>query len=139
MENGDNKYLPQLLAEKDSLDSSFTHAMKLLEAGKTNVLCFSFVRPFCVFAGSLSRGKATDYFPVGRHVVTVGTPLWLQAEAFASLFVVRSNSTTISVCVSLAAMLIRMVAIKVALDIFICFPSFMERGSKRRFRRLVRL
>ncbi|XP_019713731.1 KH domain-containing, RNA-binding, signal transduction-associated protein 1b isoform X1 [Hippocampus comes] len=32
MENGDNKYLPQLLAEKDSLDSSFTHAMKLLEA-----------------------------------------------------------------------------------------------------------
>ncbi|XP_061615635.1 KH domain-containing, RNA-binding, signal transduction-associated protein 1b [Phyllopteryx taeniolatus] len=32
MENGDNKYLPELLAEKDSLDSSFTHAMKLLEA-----------------------------------------------------------------------------------------------------------
>lgn len=33
MEN-DDKYLPQLLAEKDSLDSSFTHAMKLLNAGK---------------------------------------------------------------------------------------------------------
>ncbi|XP_077404735.1 KH domain-containing, RNA-binding, signal transduction-associated protein 1b [Vanacampus margaritifer] len=32
MENGDNKYLPQLMAEKDSLDSSFTHAMKLIEA-----------------------------------------------------------------------------------------------------------
>ncbi|XP_057684133.1 KH domain-containing, RNA-binding, signal transduction-associated protein 1b [Corythoichthys intestinalis] len=32
MENGDNKYLPELLAEKDSLDQSFTHAMKLLEA-----------------------------------------------------------------------------------------------------------
>ncbi|KAF3833571.1 hypothetical protein F7725_024775 [Dissostichus mawsoni] len=32
MEN-DEKYLPELLAEKDSLDSSFTHAMKLLNAG----------------------------------------------------------------------------------------------------------
>uniref|UniRef100_A0A3B4WQ91 KH domain-containing, RNA-binding, signal transduction-associated protein 1 n=1 Tax=Seriola lalandi dorsalis TaxID=1841481 RepID=A0A3B4WQ91_SERLL len=31
MEN-DDKYLPELLAEKDSLDSSFTHAMKLLNA-----------------------------------------------------------------------------------------------------------
>lgn len=29
----DTKYLPELLAEKDSLDSSFTHAMKLLSAG----------------------------------------------------------------------------------------------------------
>ncbi|KAI2658084.1 KH domain-containing, RNA-binding, signal transduction-associated protein 1 [Labeo rohita] len=29
---GDSKYLPELLAEKDSLDSSFTHAMKLLSA-----------------------------------------------------------------------------------------------------------
>ncbi|XP_008324845.1 KH domain-containing, RNA-binding, signal transduction-associated protein 1 [Cynoglossus semilaevis] len=28
----DTKYLPELLAEKDSLDSSFTHAMKLLSA-----------------------------------------------------------------------------------------------------------
>lgn len=33
MEN-DDKYLPELLAEKDSLDVSFTHAMKLLNAGK---------------------------------------------------------------------------------------------------------
>lgn len=33
MEN-ENKYLPQLLAERDSLDSSFIHAMKLLSAGK---------------------------------------------------------------------------------------------------------
>ncbi|KAI2652725.1 KH domain-containing, RNA-binding, signal transduction-associated protein 1 [Labeo rohita] len=31
MEN-ENKYLPQLLAERDSLDASFTHAMKLLSA-----------------------------------------------------------------------------------------------------------
>lgn len=30
----DTKYLPELLAEKDSLDSSFTHAMKLISAGK---------------------------------------------------------------------------------------------------------
>lgn len=37
MENGD-KYLPELLAEKDSLDSSFTHAMKLLNAGKVDSL-----------------------------------------------------------------------------------------------------
>lgn len=33
----DTKYLPQLLAEKDSLDSSFTHAMKLITAGKFGV------------------------------------------------------------------------------------------------------
>ncbi|TNN41643.1 KH domain-containing, RNA-binding, signal transduction-associated protein 1 [Liparis tanakae] len=32
MENNDDKYLPELQAEKDSLDSSFTHAMKLLNA-----------------------------------------------------------------------------------------------------------
>jgi len=32
--SGDSKYLPELLAEKDSLDSSFTHAMKLLGAGQ---------------------------------------------------------------------------------------------------------
>lgn len=38
MEN-DDKYLPQLLAEKDSLDSSFTHAMKLLNAGKEVFHC----------------------------------------------------------------------------------------------------
>jgi hypothetical protein len=29
----DSKYLPELLAEKDSLDSSFTHAMKLISTG----------------------------------------------------------------------------------------------------------
>ncbi|XP_052007705.1 KH domain-containing, RNA-binding, signal transduction-associated protein 1a [Xyrauchen texanus] len=29
---GESKYLPELLAEKDSLDSSFTHSMKLLTA-----------------------------------------------------------------------------------------------------------
>ncbi|XP_018602450.2 KH domain-containing, RNA-binding, signal transduction-associated protein 1-like [Scleropages formosus] len=32
MENDESKYLPELLAEKDSLDASFTHAMKLLSA-----------------------------------------------------------------------------------------------------------
>lgn len=32
----DSKYLPELLAEKDSLDSSFTHATKLISAGKVN-------------------------------------------------------------------------------------------------------
>ncbi len=37
MEN-ENKYLPQLLAERDSLDVSFTHAMKLITAGKRR--CF---------------------------------------------------------------------------------------------------
>ena len=36
MEN-ESKYLPELLAEKDSLDTSFTHAMKLLSAGKMSV------------------------------------------------------------------------------------------------------
>lgn len=30
----ESKYLPELLAEKDSLDASFTHAMKLLTAGR---------------------------------------------------------------------------------------------------------
>lgn len=39
MEN-DDKYLPELLAEKDSLDSSFTHAMKLLNAGKVGSCVF---------------------------------------------------------------------------------------------------
>lgn len=34
----ESKYLPELLAEKDSLDSSFTHAMKLLAAGTTFTL-----------------------------------------------------------------------------------------------------
>lgn len=34
----DTKYLPQLLAEKDSLDSSFTHAMKLITAGKVGAI-----------------------------------------------------------------------------------------------------
>lgn len=34
----DTKYLPELLAEKDSLDSSFTHAMKLISAGKVNMI-----------------------------------------------------------------------------------------------------
>lgn len=29
-----NKYLPELMAEKDSLDPSFTHATQLLQAGK---------------------------------------------------------------------------------------------------------
>lgn len=36
----DTKYLPELLAEKDSLDSSFTHAMKLISAGTVLVVGF---------------------------------------------------------------------------------------------------
>lgn len=41
MENqNDGKYLPELMAERDSLDASFTHAMKLLSAGK--IRCFFF-------------------------------------------------------------------------------------------------
>lgn len=36
----ESKYLPELLAEKDSLDASFTHAMKLLTAGWENVYFF---------------------------------------------------------------------------------------------------
>ena len=35
----DTKYLPELLAEKDSLDSSFTHAMKLISAGNVISCC----------------------------------------------------------------------------------------------------
>lgn len=35
----DTKYLPELLAEKDSLDSSFTHAMKLITAGNAIISC----------------------------------------------------------------------------------------------------
>lgn len=31
----ETKYLPELLAEKDSLDPSFTHAMGLLSDGKS--------------------------------------------------------------------------------------------------------
>lgn len=34
----DSKYLPELLAEKDSLDSSFTHATKLISAGEVNTI-----------------------------------------------------------------------------------------------------
>lgn len=43
------KYLPELMAEKDSLDPSFVHAMRLLAEGKTlpaspdagSLVCFS--------------------------------------------------------------------------------------------------
>lgn len=30
----ETKYLPELMAEKDSLDPSFTHAMSLLSSGE---------------------------------------------------------------------------------------------------------
>lgn len=33
----ESKYLPELLAEKDSLDASFTHAMKLITAGRKKI------------------------------------------------------------------------------------------------------
>lgn len=47
MEN-DDKYLPELLAEKDSLDPSFTHAMKLLNAGELVVVAVVVICFCCV-------------------------------------------------------------------------------------------
>ena len=38
----ESKYLPELLAEKDSLDSSFTHAMKLISAGNVTTIRFNY-------------------------------------------------------------------------------------------------
>lgn len=70
MENGD-KYLPELLAEKDSLDSSFTHAMKLLNTGKVSLFplarCMRHVHPqraassgsMCLRTGRTSLSTAT--------------------------------------------------------------------------------
>lgn len=55
MEN-DDKYLPELLAEKDSLDSSFTHAMKLLNAGEVLLRTVYFVCHNVVYALSLRGG-----------------------------------------------------------------------------------
>ncbi len=49
MEN-DDKYLPELLAEKDSLDSSFTHAMKLLNAGEVLLRSVYLVFPAVLYA-----------------------------------------------------------------------------------------
>lgn len=50
----ENKYLPELMAEKDSLDPSFTHAMQLL-----------------------SVGKRVGYLPVGRDWRWVAAALFL--------------------------------------------------------------
>lgn len=68
----DTKYLPELLAEKDSLDSSFTHAMKLISAGKGEFGRSSACRS--------SRGLALPYGvrPVGYNVV-VGD-CWMNPE-----------------------------------------------------------
>lgn len=60
MEN-ESKYLPELLAEKDSLDTSFTHAMKLLSAGKMSVWTSS-TRGFafggqCFFVGRVNKAR----------------------------------------------------------------------------------
>lgn len=40
----ENKYLPELMAEKDSLDPSFTHAMQLLSVGKRVLAYFGVSR-----------------------------------------------------------------------------------------------
>lgn len=42
-----DKYLPELVTEKDSLDPSFVHAMRLLEEGKV-------VRVVCICSVSVS-------------------------------------------------------------------------------------
>lgn len=34
MEQNDGKYLPELMAEKDSIDPSFEHAVRLISEGK---------------------------------------------------------------------------------------------------------
>lgn len=44
----ESKYLPELLAEKDSLDASFTHAMKLLTAGRKYNAYFTLVCASCL-------------------------------------------------------------------------------------------
>lgn len=48
----ENKYLPELMAEKDSLDPSFTHAMQLLTAGKRPPESFWVARPPGSMGGS---------------------------------------------------------------------------------------
>lgn len=54
----ENKYLPELMAEKDSLDPSFTHAMQLLTAGK---------RASCVPLGRLAtRGHGQQWLCSAR-------------------------------------------------------------------------
>lgn len=80
MENGD-KYLPELLAEKDSLDSSFTHAMKLLNAGKVDSL-FNSGRECEVEGTDDVRAKEHFYHPVSERTSLPRPPqrvtvLWL--------------------------------------------------------------
>lgn len=65
----DTKYLPELLAEKDSLDSSFTHAMKLISAG--NLIVFlGFIEANVLANVSMARGLVSFFFErdaSGRH------------------------------------------------------------------------
>lgn len=68
----DTKYLPELLAEKDSLDSSFTHAMKLISAGKVEFGRLSGRR------GSQGLALQRGVRPVGCNVV-VGD-FWMNPE-----------------------------------------------------------
>lgn len=42
-----DKYLPELLAEKESLDPSFVHAMRLLAEGNDYVLFLLLIRSLC--------------------------------------------------------------------------------------------
>lgn len=75
MEN-DDKYLPELLAEKDSLDPSFTHAMKLLNAGDFFLLfvihfyfliLFHFILFFCFVLLRFQVGRVVGDAAFGRE------------------------------------------------------------------------
>lgn len=49
----ENKYLPELMAEKDSLDPSFTHAMQLLSVGKRGLAVLRVSRSWLWVAAAL--------------------------------------------------------------------------------------
>lgn len=66
MEN-DDKYLPELLAEKDSLDPSFTHAMKLLNAGEVFCFCLLCFQLFVFDAFSGGEGGRDAAFGLERE------------------------------------------------------------------------
>lgn len=48
-----DKYLPELIAEKESLDTSFVHAMRLLAEGKLCLLLPSFLGSYLFAVVSL--------------------------------------------------------------------------------------
>lgn len=73
MEN-DDKYLPELLAEKDSLDSSFTHAMKLLNAGKVVLRGVYFRAHYAVYALSWRGATYGSWTHLQTHTSTLWAP-----------------------------------------------------------------